>query len=179
MHAVVFQFRPHPDQHGTYFAHVARLRPELQRIDGFLDNERFASAAEPGWLLSLSLWRDEAAILRWRQHAGHRVAQECGKREVFAAYRLRVGEVEEGGTAAPTEPRLRLAIGRGLATREGGELFRGITEPDRELVLGGAELAPKAPAERRLTLRVIRDYGPASPSAGTVGTLSCGRHASR
>jgi heme-degrading monooxygenase HmoA len=158
MHAVVFQFRPHDDQRDAYFAIVARLRPELQRIEGFLHNERFASAADSGWLLSLSLWRDEAAILRWRQHAGHRVAQERGKREVFAAYRLRVGEVEEGQAPAE-EPRLRLAIGRGLAVREYGELFRGIMDPDRELVLGGAELTPEAPAGRHLTLRVIRDYG--------------------
>jgi len=160
MHAVVFQFRPHDDQRDTYFAIVARLRPELQRINGFLDNERFASAADPGWLLSLSLWRDEAAILRWRQHAGHRVAQERGKREVFEAYRRRVGEVVEGSTAEEG-PRLQLAIGHGLAAHAGEGLFRGITDPDRKLVLGRADLAPDARVERRLTLRVIRDYGPA------------------
>jgi heme-degrading monooxygenase HmoA len=160
MHAVVFQFRPHDDQRDAYFAIVARLRPELQRIEGFLHNERFASATDPGWLLSLSLWRDEAAILRWRQHAGHQVAQERGKREVFAAYRLRVGEVMEG-RVPEEEPRLRLAIGCGLATCEDGELFRGIMEPDRELALGQAELAPEGRVERRLVLRVIRDYGPA------------------
>jgi quinol monooxygenase YgiN len=47
VHAVLFQFRPHPDQRDTYFALVAKLRPELQRIDGFLENERFASTADP------------------------------------------------------------------------------------------------------------------------------------
>jgi heme-degrading monooxygenase HmoA len=161
MHAVVFQFRPRPDQHDAYFAIVARLRPELQRIDGFLDNERFTSAADPGWLLSLSLWRDEAAILRWRQHAGHRVAQERGKREVFAAYRLRVGEVVEGSAAEV--PLLRLAIGHGLAAHAGEGLFWGITDPDRELVLGQADLAPDVRVERRLALRVIRDYGRPAP----------------
>jgi heme-degrading monooxygenase HmoA len=162
MHAVVFQFRPQPDQHGTYFEIVARLRPELQRIDGFLDNERFTSAAKPGWLLSLSFWRDEAAILRWRQHAGHRVAQERGKHEVFAAYRLRVGQVVEEGETATEPTRLRLAVGRNLATHAGEGLFRSIADPDRELLLDGADSALGACLERRLTLRVIRDYGPAS-----------------
>jgi heme-degrading monooxygenase HmoA len=155
MHAVVFQFRPHPDQRDTYFALVAKLRPELQRIDGFLENERFASAADPSWLLSLSLWRDEAAILRWRQHAEHRVAQVRGKREVFAGYRLRVCELVDTVGAED----LRLTIGRDLAPAGGGEPFDSITEPGRRLVLGGTQPPAGTEVERQLALRIVRDYG--------------------
>ena len=155
MHAVVFQFRPHPEQRDTYFALVAKLRPELQRIDGFLENERFASVADPSWLLSLSLWRDEAAILRWRQHAEHRVAQIRGKREVFAGYRLRVGELVE----ARGEEDLPLAIGRDLVPAGGGEPFDSITEPGRRLVLGGKLPPVGGEVERELALRILRDYG--------------------
>ena len=158
MHAVLFQFRPHADQRGTYFDLVALLRPELQRIEGFLANERFALPDDPGDLLSLSLWRDEAAILRWRAHAGHRLAQLRGKREVLASYRLRVGaEIENHGGASL----LRLTIGSELVDPAGGaQLYRGILDPARQLILGPATGA----VERRLALQVIRDYGSAAAS---------------
>jgi len=154
MHAVVFQFRPHPEHRDTYFAIVAELRPELQRIDGFLANERFASRTDPDGLVSISLWRDEDAIRRWREHAGHRVAQARGKREVFAGYRLRVGE-----TLPETEScDLELAIGPRLTPAPGAEAFDGILDPERRLVLG--LLGPGPEPERRLALRILRDYGP-------------------
>ncbi len=154
MHAVVFQFRPHPEHRGTYFDIVAGLRPELQRIPGFLANERFTSRADPDGLVSISLWEDGAAIRRWREHAGHRVAQARGKREVFAGYRLRVAEtVAEGGGWD-----LRLAIGPGLVPAAGAEVFDGIPDPARRLVLGGCAAGPEP--ERALSLRVLRDYGP-------------------
>ena len=166
MHAVLFQFRPHPDQRDTYFALVAKLRPELQRIDGFLENERFASTADPSWLLSLSLWRDEAAILRWRQHAEHRVAQVRGKREVFAGYRLRVCEVAEEAGADD----LRLVIGRDLVPAgDDGEPFDSITAPGRRLVLGGTQPPPGEEVERQLALRIVRDYGFGEPPPGEPG----------
>lgn len=161
MHAVLFQFRPRPEHRGTYFALVAELRPELQRVEGFLANERFADPADPGLLVSLSLWRDEAAIRRWREHAHHRRAQARGKAEVFAWYRLRVGEaVEEDAAAAGAASLLPLAVGRALRPGRGAELYRSLAGDDRALVLGGAEAEPGGGIERRLFLRVARDYGP-------------------
>ena len=41
---------------------VKALLPELQATDGFLSVERFESLAQPGRYLSLSFWRDEAAV---------------------------------------------------------------------------------------------------------------------
>lgn len=154
MHAVVFQFRPHPEHRGTYFEIVAELRPELQRVPGFLANERFTSRSDPHGLVSISLWEDEAAIRRWREHAGHRVAQLRGKREVFAGYRLRVA----AAVADPASCDLRLAIGPGLLPASGADMFDGIPDPARRLVLG--ELAGGPEPERALALRILRDYGP-------------------
>jgi heme-degrading monooxygenase HmoA len=157
VHAVVFQFRPHPEHRETYLALVAELRPELERIPGFLANERFHVDGDPLSLVSISLWEDEAAIQRWRAHAGHRVAQRRGKLEVFASYRLRVGEA-----VAASEPHhLRLAIGRALAPAEGAESFAGLLEPARRLVLG--PWVPGPTPERAHALRILRDYGPAAP----------------
>ena len=48
------------------------LNAELQGIDGFISIERCESLAEPGKLLSLSFWRDEAAVAAWRARPHHR-----------------------------------------------------------------------------------------------------------
>ena len=93
MHAVIFEVLPEPERRREYLDLAAALRPELERIDGFLAVERFASARHEGKILSRSLWRDEAAIARWRRHAGHRAAQAKGRGGIFRDYRLRVAEV--------------------------------------------------------------------------------------
>ena len=93
MIAVIFEVWPHPDRKQDYLDIAAALRPSLSQIDGFLSIERFASLTEPGKLLSLSFWRDEAAIQAWRQTEPHRDAQSTGRAGVFADYRLRVAGV--------------------------------------------------------------------------------------
>jgi heme-degrading monooxygenase HmoA len=158
VHAVLFRFQPYPEQRQTYFSIVAELRPELQKIEGFLHNERFESEREPGTLLSLSLWEDEAAILRWRRHAGHLVAQRRGKGEVFADYRLRVGHVVEDEAAD-----LWLAIGHQLPDR--GERFQGIAWAERKLVVLPGLMAPAGGNDLALGLRILRDYGPRGRTA--------------
>lgn len=93
MHAVIFEVEPEPDQLDTYLDIAARLRPELEKIDGFVSIERFRSLSHEGKILSLSFWRDEAAVRRWRQHRQHHAAQLAGRDRVFRDYRLRVAEV--------------------------------------------------------------------------------------
>lgn len=93
MFAVVFEVQPRKERFDDYLAHARTLKPHLERIDGFIDNERFASKRTEGRLLSLSIWRDEKAVIRWRTHAGHHVVQEKGRFEIFADYHLRVGEI--------------------------------------------------------------------------------------
>jgi heme-degrading monooxygenase HmoA len=93
MIAVIFEVTPHTGQRQAYLDIAASLRGELERIDGFLSIERFESLAEPGKLLSLSFWRDEAAIAAWRNLEHHRAAQHAGRTSVFHDYRLRVAPV--------------------------------------------------------------------------------------
>ena len=92
MHAVIFEVRPAPGQRETYLQIAARLRAELETMDGFLSIERFQSLTDPDNMLSLSFWRDEAALTRWRQREAHRRAQAGGRDKIFAGYRLRVAE---------------------------------------------------------------------------------------
>ncbi len=110
MFAVIFEVQPRADRLDAYLDIARLLRPELERIEGFLENTRYRSRSRAGLLLSLSFWRDEKAVIRWRTHAGHYAAQAKGRREVLAGYRLRVGEVvATGGIGAPGAlPRHRL-----------------------------------------------------------------------
>lgn len=93
MIAVIFEVTPKAGHAARYFDIAEALRPQLDGIDGFLSVERFESLTRPGTFLSLSFWRDEEAVQRWRTHAGHRAGQAEGRAEVFADYRLRVATV--------------------------------------------------------------------------------------
>lgn len=93
MIAVIFELWPATDQQPTYFDLAIQLRPELDRIDGFISIERFESLATQGKYLSLSFWRDEAAVQAWRNRDMHRAAQSQGRSGVLANYRLRVAQV--------------------------------------------------------------------------------------
>ena len=93
MFAVIFEVTPRPERWDQYLKIAGVLRPEIERIDGFIDNERFTSQRQSGRLLSLSTWRDEKALIRWRTLAVHHRAQEQGRNEVFLDYHLRVGQV--------------------------------------------------------------------------------------
>ncbi len=93
MFSVLFEVHPKTERYDRYLGYAKLLRPELERVDGFVDNVRYRSLTRPGWLLSLSGWRDEKALIRWRTQAIHHGVQEKGRSEVFADYHLRVGEV--------------------------------------------------------------------------------------
>ena len=93
MMAVIFEVTPAPGQRGAYLDAAAALKPLLAQIDGFISIERFESLSAPGKLLSLSFWRDEEAVARWRQQEAHRSTQAAGRDHVFADYRLRVAAV--------------------------------------------------------------------------------------
>jgi heme-degrading monooxygenase HmoA len=93
MHAVIFEVEPAEGRRQDYLDIAARLRPELERIDGFISVERFESLTQPGKILSLSFWRDAAAVERWRGQEDHRMAQRAGRTGIFRTYRLRVTAV--------------------------------------------------------------------------------------
>ena len=93
MIAVIVEVWPKPERRQEYLDIAAALRPQLEQIDGFISIERFESLSEPGKILSLSFFRDEAAVLAWRNLDAHRRAQAKGRAQVFADYRLRIAGV--------------------------------------------------------------------------------------
>ena len=93
MIAVIFEVVPNSDRKQDYLDIAAKLRPELENIEGFISIERFQSLTDPHKILSLSFWRDEEAVKRWRTETDHRQAQTQGRHGIFDDYRLRVAKV--------------------------------------------------------------------------------------
>lgn len=93
MIAVIFEVLPLDAERETYFLIAAALRPELEKIAGFISIERFESITHPGKILSLSFWKDEESVRQWRNIEAHRLAQHKGREQVFSDYRLRVANV--------------------------------------------------------------------------------------
>ena len=93
MIAVVFEVEMKDGRTQDYFDLAAKLRPELDKVDGFISVERFQSLANEHKYVSLSFWRDQEAVSAWKAQAEHRAAQQLGKDEIFSKYRIRVAEV--------------------------------------------------------------------------------------
>jgi len=93
MIAVIFEVMPAEGRLPEYLKLAAALKPELEKIDGFISVERFQSLTDPSKILSLSIWRDEESVARWRNHPAHRSTQAKGRGGVFAGYRLRVAGI--------------------------------------------------------------------------------------
>ena len=93
MFSVIFEVHPKADQWDAYLDNAKLLRPELERTEGFVDNIRYRSLMREGWVLSLSGWRNEKAVVRWRTKMRHHMVQEKGRSEIMLDYHLRVGQV--------------------------------------------------------------------------------------
>lgn len=93
MIAVIFEVIPAPGRKKDYLDLAEKLRPAIEKHDGFISIERFQSITNEGKMLSLSIWRDEEAVARWRRFEEHRAAQAKGRGGIFTDYRLRVASV--------------------------------------------------------------------------------------
>lgn len=93
MIAVIFEVLPAPGHRQAYLDWAARLRPELEKMEGFLSIERFQSLTDPDKILSLQFWRDDACLAKWRQFEAHRAAQRAGRSTMFREYRLNIAQV--------------------------------------------------------------------------------------
>lgn len=189
MFAVLFEVQPKKSEWDRYLELAARLRPKLEAIPGFLENDRYASERTEGRVLSLSLWESEKALIRWRVHAEHHGVQEQGRFEVFADYHLRIGEVVVDNAGADREQTrfdatevgaakaaTILEVDPGAEARptppESPELvdaewYRGLNTEDGHVLLASWRddaaaqqwLSEQPPGSRVRRIRIIRDYG--------------------
>ena len=93
MIAVIFEFTPAEGRFADYQALADGLADDVRQSDGFISIERFESISTKGKFVSLSFWRDEEAVRRWRNLQKHREAQKQGRGGIFKSYRLRIAEV--------------------------------------------------------------------------------------
>jgi heme-degrading monooxygenase HmoA len=101
MFSVIFEVQPRAEQWNAYLDKAKMLRPELEQIDGFVDNIRYRSLTREGLILSLSGWRDEKSLVRWRTKVRHHDAQAKGRSEILQNYHLRVGQVTKDNQLPP------------------------------------------------------------------------------
>ena len=95
MFSGMLEVNPRADQVDKYFSMANMLAPEVAKIDGFVDVIRFFSLTRPGWLLSLSSWRDEKALVRWSVEGHHHKIMQAARDRVFADYRMHIGEITQ------------------------------------------------------------------------------------
>lgn len=148
MFAVLFEVQPRSDKWDAYMGIAKILRPELEAVDGFIENIRYRSLTRAGCLLSLSLWRDEKALVRWRTQATHHEAQGRARMEIFADYHLRVGEVTRDTTLGEL-PQQRLdetAVGAGttVTVLSGKRSADWVKQSAPQAVAGALGLRPDA-----------------------------------
>ena len=93
MVSVIFEVWPQPEHREGYLNWAAELKEELLKMEGFISIERFQSLTDPGKILSLQFWRDDACLTAWRNLDSHRAAQSAGRKTMFKDYRLRIAEV--------------------------------------------------------------------------------------
>ncbi|WP_437665522.1 antibiotic biosynthesis monooxygenase family protein [Sorangium sp. So ce1182] len=122
MFSVLFEVQPRADRWDAYLDNARMLRPELEQVEGFVENIRYKSLGREGWILSVSSWRDEKSVVRWRTRMRHHEVQEKGRGELLLDYHLRVGQytfdtqLPEGYTLE--EQRLdETEVGEGKAAR--------------------------------------------------------------
>ncbi|MFE4112994.1 antibiotic biosynthesis monooxygenase family protein [Kosakonia sp. YIM B13611] len=104
MIAVLFEADIAAGKQARYVQLAAELKPVLAEIDGFIAIERFQSLSREGKILSLSWWRDEAAVQAWKRNVLHQAAQSEGREAIFAYYRIRVATVFRDYASTPEKP---------------------------------------------------------------------------
>jgi heme-degrading monooxygenase HmoA len=95
MFSVIFEVNPRATEFNTYLDTAKMLRPDLEAVEGFVDNIRYKSLTREGWILSLSGWRDEKSLVRWRTKTKHHEAQQKGRDQILQDYHLRVGQITQ------------------------------------------------------------------------------------
>ena len=179
MFAVIFEVKLNPEQSDTYLEQAGILRPELEKIEGFIDNERYRDRVDEGTLLSLSRWQDEKAVVRWRTKGIHHKSQAMGRGGVFLDYHLRVGEFVDDHASRIDETEIgpskaitlseapadvELAAPSDKAALE-SRWFTSLNEPHRTILLVSWSDAAAAsgwkphPKASHGIVRVLRDYG--------------------
>lgn len=89
--AVIFTAKLAMDATG-YTAMAERMETLASEQDGFLGVESARGEDRVG--ITVSYWRDEAAVRAWKNETEHRGAQTAGKQKWYEDYSVRIARVE-------------------------------------------------------------------------------------
>ena len=104
-YAVLFTSVRREADDAAYAAMAAEMDALARRQPGFLGVESVRGTDRVG--ITVSYWRDEAAILAWKKVADHLVAQRIGRERWYADYTVRIARVERSYTME-SSPRVGL-----------------------------------------------------------------------
>jgi len=93
MFSVLFEVQPKSEKWDDYLDHAKMLQPALEEVDGFVDQTHYKSMQREGWILSMSSWRNEKSLVRWRTARSHHLVQQRGRDNILEDYHFRVGEI--------------------------------------------------------------------------------------
>ncbi|WP_350293244.1 antibiotic biosynthesis monooxygenase [uncultured Croceitalea sp.] len=88
-YAVIFTNTRTPEDNG-YEAMAQQMEKLARQQPGFLDFE----SARSGLGIAISYWKTKEAISNWKENVDHLVAQECGRKEWYSWYKVRICLVE-------------------------------------------------------------------------------------
>jgi len=145
MYVVLFEVRPKTEKWDDYLGLAKLLKPELEAVPGFMANVRYRSLTREGWLLSLSTWQNEKALVRWRTQAVHHGAQERGRFEIFGDYHLRVGEAVGKWTAESAADETEIGAGTAVTYVESSRPANWVKNTAPEEIAAALGLCADAP----------------------------------
>ena len=91
-YAVVFCSRRNDDDAEGYAAAAERMLELAARQPGYLGAE--SARDDSGFGITVSYWRDEAAIRAWKHQAEHAATRAHGRSHWYDHFELRVAKVE-------------------------------------------------------------------------------------
>jgi heme-degrading monooxygenase HmoA len=92
-YAVIFTNQRVADAGADGYGDMANRMAELAaQQDGYLGAESTRDA--DGFGITVSYWRDEASIAKWKQNAEHTLARQAGNERWYEHFETRVARVE-------------------------------------------------------------------------------------
>ena len=102
-YAVIFTSKRSSHDERQYGIVAQRMVDLGSRYDGFLGIESVRGV--DGFGITVSYWRDEAALRAWKRDTEHQKAQQGGRQSWYDCYEVRVAKVERAyGFARDASP---------------------------------------------------------------------------
>jgi heme-degrading monooxygenase HmoA len=105
MLVVIIEYELRPGVDAEFRAALEEMLAKVRTIDGYLGEEPCRSLATETKRVTISYWRDEAALAAWRNDADHKRVMLLGRRALLAWYRIRVARIERDYGVPPAGAR--------------------------------------------------------------------------